>query len=156
MFASSVAYINRGVELSQSRLIERAIRQNTVIRHTVTKSNLELVVSTYVPVDCKSYSVMNDCIAKLPDVVSSSDTDANADVAMDTDDTTENATENANMDTSVSKTVKVPKSILPEVEVYIFTLIICAMLRCEQLSTDTAYAATLLIERIKLINSEKD
>jgi hypothetical protein len=39
-------------------------------------------------------------------------------------------------------------SVLPEVEVYLFTLIITSLLR-EKLNTEAAYGATLLVDRIK-------
>ena len=39
-------------------------------------------------------------------------------------------------------------SVLPEVEVYLFTLIITSLLR-EKLNNEAAYGATLLVDRIK-------
>jgi hypothetical protein len=39
-------------------------------------------------------------------------------------------------------------SVLPEVEVYLFTLIITSLLR-EKLNSEAAYGATLLVDRIK-------
>ena len=39
-------------------------------------------------------------------------------------------------------------TVLPEVEVYLFTLIITSLLR-EKLNTEAAYGSTILIDRIK-------
>ena len=136
---SSLAYITRGVELSQSRLIQRAIRQNTFIRHSVSKVDLINILSSHVPATCETLNIMQDYVGKLPD-----NTENVQQSAM------EIASENEGAD--AAKEVKVVKDILPEVEVYLFTLILTTMLRYEHLNQASASASEQLIQRIRQFN----
>lgn len=135
----TILYISRGVELQQPRLIHRAIRQNVTIRRTVTGEQLAQVVKKVIPSDWASFAVISEAVGKIPltPVVAP---EATEDSAMDVD--TPAPVDISNIP---------PTTVLPEVEVYVFTLVVTTLLRV-QLNTDAAYYATLLIERIRTFN----
>ena len=98
------------------------------------------MVNKYVPTDCPTYGVMNKAIEKLPIIESGAEESKKPE------------SEGGDMDVEVTEKVVVPpSSILPEVEVYIFTLIVTTLLRHE-CNAEGAYAATALIERIRTFN----
>lgn len=61
-----VSYINKGVELNQPRLLQRAIRQNSLIRRNVTKEQLTQTVSKYIPATHVTFQPMMDALGHLP------------------------------------------------------------------------------------------
>lgn len=156
---NTVLYIIRGVELNQPRLLQRAVRQNASVRRFITAAQLQQLVKKYIPADHVMFTVMVDYISKLP-------ADAAAPAGAAEEQKTAAAGDATAMDvagdlTPGSPTKRLtaaevaaaapPVMVLPEVEVYIFTLIVTTMLRCGQ-NTEAAYAATALIERIRTFN----
>lgn len=139
----TILYINKGVELQQPRLIHRAIRQNVTIRRTVTGEQLSQVVKKVIPADWASYAVIVEAVDKIP-LSPAADPDA-----------TESKPADTAMDVEAPAAVDIsnipPTSVIPEVEVYVFTLVVTTLLRV-QLNTDAAYYATILIERIRAFN----
>lgn len=132
--------ITRGIELNQPRLLQRAIRQNASVRKYVTGDQLKQLVAKYVPVDFPTHEVMLKSIDKVPGSdTGATETKTDAD-SMDVDG------ENVN-----EKMIAAVSSVLPEVEVYIFTLIVTTLLR-HNCNAEAAYAATALIERIRTFN----
>jgi 26S proteasome regulatory subunit N3 len=83
---------------------------------------------------------MNKSIEKVPADTGAEESKSEGDGAMEVD-----APEPA------EKIVVPPSSILPEVEVYLFTLIVTTLLRHER-NAEAAYAATALIERVRTFN----
>eukprot|EP00600_Ochromonadales_sp_CCMP1393_P006693 CAMPEP_0174963028 /NCGR_PEP_ID=MMETSP0004_2-20121128/5095_1 /TAXON_ID=420556 /ORGANISM="Ochromonas sp., Strain CCMP1393" /LENGTH=519 /DNA_ID=CAMNT_0016211593 /DNA_START=53 /DNA_END=1612 /DNA_ORIENTATION=+ len=136
--------ITRGVEKNQPRLLLRAIRQNVSVRRFVTAEQLEQLVKKYLPVDCPTYEVMMKALEKIPkgEPVPAAAEESNA---QDVD-----AMDVAEED-SDKLVVPAVTTVLPEVEVYIFTLIITTLLRCN-CNAESAYAATALVERIRTFN----
>lgn len=113
------------------------------VRRYITSVQLTQLVNKYVPVDCPTFEVMNKSIEKVPvtDVV--------------VEETKKAESEADSMDVepadSSEKIIVPPSTILPEVEVYIFTLIVTTLLRHER-NAEAAYAATALIERVRTFN----
>jgi 26S proteasome regulatory subunit N3 len=140
--ATVILCITRGVELNQPRLLQRAIRQNASIRKFITKEQLEQIIKKYVPVDCSTYEVMLKAMDKIPIVETAPVKDGNA---------AESAMETDAGDAAKSTIVAPVSSVLPEVEVYVFTLIVTTLLRHE-LNAEAAYAATALVERVRVFN----
>lgn len=128
--SSNLLYITKGVELNQPRLLHRAIRQNFSIRRHADRSLLQKIVERHVPVDTPTYAFMQDFISQLPAA-----TDA---VAMEVELEPESA----------PGTSFLPLAVLPEVEVYLFTLVVTSLLRAGQDSTAAA-AARQLVDRIR-------
>jgi len=135
--------ITRGIELNQPRLLQRAIRQNASVRKHVNAEQLKQLVKKYLPIDNPTYEVMLKAIEKIPevntDVLETKATEVEAD-SMDVD-----------AGDSSDKIVGAVTTVLPEVEVYIFTLIVTTLLR-HDFNAEAAYAATALIERIRTFN----
>jgi hypothetical protein len=63
----TISYINRGVELGQPRLLQRAIRQNVFLRRSVTKELLSSSLKKFIPSSCPTYLSMKAAIQLLPD-----------------------------------------------------------------------------------------
>lgn len=63
----TISYINRGVELGQPRLLQRAIRQNVFLRRSVTKELLSASVAKFIPSSCPTYSAMELAVQRIPD-----------------------------------------------------------------------------------------
>lgn len=121
----SISYITKGVELSQPRLLHRAIRQNVLLRHNATRELLQQTLSQLIPLSCPSLPAMKEAIQRLPVSQSSSSS----------------SVEEFKSSSEISE-------IIPEVEVYLFTLIITTLLKFH-LFEDAAQYSTLLIERIR-------
>lgn len=132
--SKAISYINRGIELNQPRLLQRAIRQNVNLRRYITGQQLRIAVKTYVPSTNPSYTYLMTAIDKIPC--------ADAEVAIGMDVESDNPTQALAIHL---------QELLPETEVYLFTLVITTMLRFK-LQTDTVHAASILIERIKSFN----
>lgn len=129
--SKAISYITKSVELSQPRLIQRTIRQNGNLRKNVTKDFLREAVSIFVPTTCPTFPTMINSIEKFPN-----NSNNNEDkMAID----------------QYPTILATPLSILPEVEVFLFTLIITTLLR-ENLDAEAAYSSTILIERIRTFN----
>lgn len=132
----TVLYITRGVEQQQPRFIQRGLRQNASVRKYVTTGHLSQLLKKYVPVDCPTLSLMKKYIEQdLP-------TDAEGSAEQ------KQQAETESEDTAAFKPVT---SILPEVEVYIFTLIVTTLLRHNR-DAAAAHAASALVDRIKGFN----
>ena len=112
--------------MSQPRLIQRAIRQNPAIRKYITKDLLIELVSTFVPVMCPTFDSMMQSISLL----------------------SSGGSETLSL---VLPNFIPPTTVLPEVEVFIFTTIVTTLLR-EKLDNQAASAVTILIERIRSFN----
>jgi len=136
--SKTISYITKGVEINQPRLIQRAIRQNANIRKFVTREQLKETAKKFIMDSCPSSLIMCAVIEKLP--------------------VTETVTsESSSSDSMEVEEVKMDslnlgsETTIPEVEVYIFTLVISTLLR-EKLDDDAALAATALMERVGLFN----
>jgi 26S proteasome regulatory subunit N3 len=145
--AGNVLYITRGIELNQPRFLQRAIRQNVNIRKYITTEQLSKLIQKYFPSDYPSLPNILSFVEKLPE--------SDAPVAEEKDTEDSNVMVVDNEDLPVPPSIPVVffpvTSILPEVEVYIFTLVITSLLR-SSLNEEAALASTVLIERIKTFN----
>lgn len=63
----TISYINRGVELGQPRLLQRAIRQNVFLRRSVTKELLNASLTKFIPTSCPTYTAIQLAIQRIPD-----------------------------------------------------------------------------------------
>lgn len=139
----NILYISRGIELNQPRLLHRAIRQNVSIRKHANKDHLVKLTHKYFPVDHVSAGSFLAFAQKLPEVATAEEKQGDADV------------DSSAMDVSTADEVQVAflpvTSMLPEVEVYVFTLLLTTLLR-HNLNEDAAAVSTLLIERIRTFN----
>jgi 26S proteasome regulatory subunit N3 len=133
-----VTYIIKGVESSQNRLILRAIRFNPLIRKHISSPVLSDMVNKYILPSLPSFSAISAAIQKLP-VAPAAEASTKEASAMDIE------------ESPPVVAVKPLTSTLPEVEVYIFTLVIMILLR-EKLYTDAMYYSTLLVDRIRSFN----
>jgi len=188
---SLILFIKRGVELNQPRLLQRAIRQNAVVRRYIKSEQLQLLIKKYFPVDYPTHNITN-LIEKIPkSSLSSPSSVAIAPISSSlivplptlVDDIIEPIIESKNDNNNISimegldqqqPQLKVSSSIstadadleailptsityipvtyiLPEIEIYLCTLIITTLLRYE-CNLDAAHASTLLIERLKVFN----
>lgn len=134
--SSNILYITKGIELNQPRFLHRAIRQNFNIRRFVTGTQLTALVDKYIPVDSPIFNTLKQIIEKVP--VDASEAEKEPKVGDD----------EMEVDSPIQGTVL---SVLPEVEVYLFTLVVTTLLR-HQLNTEAALASTLLIDRIRTFN----
>jgi len=134
-----VSYIARGVELDQSRLISRAIRQNITIRKDVTGALLKKAVTKYIPDENISYKLMIDAIDVLPMILEEPEIES----------TTNNS--GMDLDTSGADIQPMPTTVLPEVEIYILTLTLTTLLR-ENLIAAALTLAHLGLQRLKTFN----
>eukprot|EP01039_Chlorochromonas_danica_P006992 gene6996-7735_t len=135
-----------GVELNQPRLLQKAIRQNCSIRRHVDRDQLLKLVHRYIPSDAPVLSTMLSFLDKLKLSSSSAaaptPSPATEGEAMELEATTTGSA------SSGSATVL---TVLPEVEIYLFTLIITTLLR-DQHYLDAASASQVLIHRIRSFN----
>lgn len=128
--------------MNQPRLLHRSIRQNVTIRKFVQKEHLVKLVHKYFPLDYPSLPNILTFVEKLPA--------APVDGAADE----EKAVESDEMDVSVSEeqvTFLPVTFLLPEVEVYIFTLVVTTLLR-NNLNDEAALVSSFLMERIRTFN----
>lgn len=125
-----MSYINKGVELNQPRLLQRAIRQNALIRRNATKELLVKTVSKFIPSSYITYQPMMEAIGHLP----------SAEV--------EDSSERMSLNGGNAEDDTPCDSVIPEVEVYIFTLIVTSLLR-NSLVEMAAFNSTLLVDRIR-------
>lgn len=139
--ARTIGYIIKGVETNQHKLINKAIRQHARIRKMATKTQLEKIISIYVPLTTATYSVLLEAAKKIPESNDTAD--------MDVDGVAEGEGKKKEVSADVSSVP--PTSILPEVEIYIFTTVVTALLR-ENLDIDAAYYCNLLVDRIRAFN----
>ena len=128
--SKTLSYLIRGVELNQPRLLQRAIRQNAKVRRFISPSTLQSALQAAIPLHNSTstpaiYGIMMNAANKLCASFSSS--------------------------LSECPTSTPPLAVLPEVEVYLFTLLITTLLRFH-LNEDAAYCATALVERIRSFN----
>lgn len=140
----TLLYITKGVELGQTRLLQRAIRQNVSLRKYITASQLSDVVRRTVPIACPSLVTMKECIGMMPVGANGAGAGEHEDevgggMAMETD------------DGAAGEEAASPTTILPEVEVYLFTLVVTTLLRFG-LDGEAAFAATALVERVRAFN----
>lgn len=152
--------------MNQPRLLQRAIKQNVTIRRYVQSKELYDLLEKYFPVDHDLVGPLKDLVGKLPPGTSeisvpvvADETKTTDEAAMDVDQPTSSsapATPGGPSNTAPSLAIPstpaaVVFSILPEVEVYLFTLIITTLLRFD-LNQDAADASVGLIERIRTYN----
>jgi 26S proteasome regulatory subunit N3 len=97
---------------------------------------LTALVDKYIPVDSPIFNTLKQIIEKVP--VDASEAEKEPKVGDD----------EMEVDSPIQGTVL---SVLPEVEVYLFTLVVTTLLR-HQLNTEAALASTLLIDRIRTFN----
>jgi 26S proteasome regulatory subunit N3 len=144
----NIVYISRGIELNQPRLLGRAIRQNVSIRKYVQKPQLRQLAQKYFPGDFPSLPNIFTFIEKLPDTPEP------------TEGVEEKKQENDAMDIATDAPPAIQQaelifmpvmSILPEVEVYLFTLVVTTLMRYN-LNEDAVLASSFLLERIRTFN----
>ena len=143
----SIAYITKGVETNQPRFIQKAIRQNAIIRKNINRIQIEYIIKKYIPSQHPLRNVILKSVEKIP---------VNNDDLMEVETTTATTTTSvvpaasttvppATFDTTKPVTPAVivtdedikrittsmPSAtlLIPEVEVYIYLVIIVTMLR---------------------------
>eukprot|EP01031_Cornospumella_fuschlensis_P034416 gene34416-41656_t len=131
--AGNVLYIIKGIELNQPRLLHRAIRQNVSIRHHIDRDMLNQLIERYLPTD----HVLRESIASYINLLPVSQSSAEKKEA-----------ESMEIDETATPSVL---SVLPEVEVYLFTLVITTLLRHKLLS-EAAEASQTLVDRLRTFN----
>ena len=119
-----LSYISRGVELNQPRLLQRAIRQNAKIRRFISPSVLFQIITSTFPSKYITLSLKTGLQKLCGNEVTFED-------SMEVDGET--------------------KVLYPEVEVYLFTLLVTSLLRHQENDT-AAFCASALIERIRSFN----
>jgi 26S proteasome regulatory subunit N3 len=146
---SNILYITKGIESNQPRFLHRAVRQNVNIRKYITSSQLSQLVDKYIPTDSPNFNNMKDAIKHLPiDPVSADDTTSEEEKGdgssgMDIDEPSESK--------PITPIQSKVLSVIPEVEIYIFTLIITTLLR-HNINEQAAVTASLCIEYIRSFN----
>jgi 26S proteasome regulatory subunit N3 len=141
----NVLYISRGIELNQPRFLHRSIAQNVSIRKHANKDHLEKLAQKYFPSDYVSLPTFSSFVQKLPDVPV---------VEEKQSEPTSTYFSSSAMDVSISEdqsTFLPVTSMLPEVEVYLFTLLVTTLLRYN-LVQEAADCSSFLIERIRTFN----
>ena len=137
------------MELGQSRLLQRAIRQNASLRKHITREQLEEVLVRNVPSNWPTYDSMKQCIDLLPLTPAAAPAAEDAAAAMEMDD--EALGPPLAPAAAAAAAAALPTSVLPEIEVFVFTLIVTTLLRVG-LDGEAAYASTVLVSRIKTFN----
>jgi 26S proteasome regulatory subunit N3 len=162
----TILYIIKGTEDAQPRFVQRALRQNVSARKYVKGTQLDELLNKYIPLTNSSYENMLKCITKIKDheatlppppvsaldeaaafeAASKSSPSKEAKVAFDDD---------INMDidseTKEEKNNGPPTEVLPEVEIYLFTLIVNTLLRYD-LNQYTPLASAQLTQRCMAFN----
>ena len=119
-----LSYITRGVELNQPRLLQRAIRQNAKVRRFITPNVLAQIITSTFP---NKYitAPLKTGLQKLcgNEIVFEERMEIDGDA----------------------------RTLYPEIEVYLFTLLITTLLRHQENDT-AAFCASALIERIRSFN----
>lgn len=129
--SKTISYITRGVELNQPRLLQRAIKLNANLRLYITAEQLKNAIINYFPVQSPTREAIMISISKIS-----------------------NASKEEVSTTSMD--IDIPHSsqsnvLLPEVEVFLFTLVITTMIRYN-LFEDAAHSSSMLINRIRMFN----
>jgi 26S proteasome regulatory subunit N3 len=146
------------MELNQPRFLLRAIRQNVSIRKNINSAQLRQIIDKYIPIDSPLFNVMKETyVAALPastylgaeeeKEATNANTSAAGDDLMDLDES------GLNLSTSqIGVRGGAVLTVLPEVEVYIYTLVLTSLLRHAELVNAAVEAATILIDRIRTFN----
>lgn len=134
--SKTLSYIVRGVELNQPRLLARAIRQHAKVRHFIAPSTLKTVLLKCIPSTSPMYGIIVTGIEKLP-----------LDSALEP----EGSAPSEGAETNEAPMEISDVSTLPEVEVYLSTLLVTTLLRYSK-NEDAAFCATALIERLTTFN----
>ena len=143
----SIAYITKGVETNQPRFIQKAIRQNAIIRKNINRIQIEYIIKKYIPSQHPLRNVILKSVEKIP---------VNNDDLMEVETTTATTTTPVVPAASTTAppttfgttkpvtpavivtdedikriTTSMPSAtlLIPEVEVYIYLVIIVTMLR---------------------------
>lgn len=124
--SKTVSYIERGVELNQPRLLHRAIRQNAVVRRFVTAPVLRAAINKYLPAN-SSRDTLLMAINAIPQSMDEPEVEIRHAAFSD-----------------------IPSAV-PEVEVFLFTLVVTTLLRHQQYA-DAAQYSTILIGFIQTLN----
>mmetsp|Transcript_27738 Transcript_27738/g.36093 ORF Transcript_27738/g.36093 Transcript_27738/m.36093 type:complete len:527 (+) Transcript_27738:172-1752(+) len=146
----NIQLVAKAVSKSQSRLILRALRYNTPIRKRITPSVLSQAVSKLVPDSAEYKAALLKIVETLP-------TASDPPVDMETEDKKDDKKEDRAKDKAVtpskSTDAAVPEpGLLPEVEVYLSTLVLTTVLRYPEFATAAAELAASLVDRVKEIN----
>ena len=169
----TLLYIVKGTESGQPRLLQRALRQNVSLRRYITGTQLEQLVFKYFPVDNVSLSAINsyiECIKKHEATLPVPITDIEIDLATGDGETesssagvgvpTGDAVADADGDDLMGANEETkkeaapsgpPTTVLPEVEIFIYTLVLTTLLRYN-LNTDATLASTNLVQRCASFN----
>ena len=147
-----VSYIVRGVELDQTRLIARAIRMTSTIRKNISPSMLRKVVGRLVPTSNPFFGSLCAALDKLEsvapaeeDAAGSNGNDTTAPNGfMDVDGTTAAAAEE-------EVEPAAPAAVTPEVEVYLFNLVLTGLLRHDA-KADAEACASAMMARVMTFN----
>ena len=140
----SINYIAKGVESNQPRFVQKAIRQNAVIRKNINRTQIQYILKKFVPSSCPALAAMIKSVEKIPLIAVADkdlmEIDPVIPVAAPTvsDDKTKSITKPTAPVTppitdedikSVMSSLPSATQILPEVEVYIFITILVTMIR---------------------------
>ena len=136
----TVSYISKSVELNQPRLLKRAIRQHGLVRRTVGVTVLRAVVDRFIPTAYAHRTHLLEALSILPS--DAAPTTAGGD-AMDISDPAVPA--------ATASTITPPTTLLPEVEIFLLTLVLTTLLRyhCDE---DAAQFASMVVGRVRSLN----
>lgn len=148
-----ISFIVKGVELNQKRLISRAVRLNTGVRKGLTPAVLKTVIEKKVPATCPTFAMLYSTVEKLEAAVPSIEVNG---LDMTANGNANGSSEGDDMDVDGEASGDVeddmpPRNILPEVEVYIFNLVLTGLLRAG-LVADALAVAPAMMARVKTFN----
>jgi hypothetical protein len=150
-----VSYIVRGVELDQTRLIARAIRMTSTIRKNIRPSMLRKVVGRLVPTSNPFFGSLSAALDKLESVAPAEEEDEEEAAGSGDNAAT---VPNGSMDvdaaaatTEEREAVAAPTAVTPEVEVYLFNLVLTGLLR-HNAKADAVACASTMMARVMTFN----
>lgn len=138
--SKTVSYITKSVELSQPRLLQKAIRQHGFVRKTVGVAVLRTAFEKFFPSGYVNRGQILDILNRMP---VSNAAPAEAEGAMEV--VAEPAA------AAAAGPSKPPSDLLPEVEVFLLTLILTTLLRSDS-NEDAAQFSSMLVGRIRSFN----
>jgi 26S proteasome regulatory subunit N3 len=142
-----VSYISKSVELSQPRLLQKAIRQHGFVRKTAGAALLRAAVDKYIPAGFANRDRVLEAISLLPAAAPAAAPAATpAADAMEISDGPAAAAVLA-----AAPAHRAPTELLPEVEVFLLTLVLTTLLR-NNCNEDAAQFSSMLVGRVRSLN----
>lgn len=144
--AKNLQYIDKGVELNQPRLIQRAIRSNANIRRNINSSKLINLVNRRISPSSPLFVTASQAIEKIKVSEGSAATEGGS--SMDSSAVNE---EDDSLNEYLLDDVSNTSSNLPELEIYIATLVLTTLVRM-RLDEAAAFFSTCLTDRLRTFN----